>query len=365
MPSYEERRIEITSAVRDTDPIPKVPRAGDVEERNGTRVQIMHNGVVVEEGCYWGDWTTEIVRRLRGHHEPQEEAVFHVLVERLREDTPAPVMLELGSFWAYYSLWLKRAIPATRCLMLEPDPNNLAIGQRNFSLNGVTGEFIHAPVTREHGAPVRMATESDGVVRRFRGLSVDGLIADKGLERIDLLLSDVQGAELDALLGATRAMQERRIRFFVISTHHHSISRDPLTHQKCLRVLEEAGAHVIAEHSVPESCSGDGLIAASLDPRDADLHVDITVVRARDSLFGELEWDLAAAQNWRHQARRHAGTARRKLRARVERLRARRAQQHGLHVDPEYEWRSTPSETQVRIGAANPCPPPPRGEARE
>jgi hypothetical protein len=48
---------------------------------------------------------------------------------------------------------------------------------------------------------------------------------------------------------------------------------------------------------VTESASGDGLIVASFDPRDADMApIAISHVRARDSLFGELEHDLAAAQ---------------------------------------------------------------------
>lgn len=306
MPSYEERRIAITTVVRDTDRIPKVPGAGSVEQRDGRRVQIMHNGVLIEEGCYYPDWTTEIIRRLRGHHEPQEEVAFHILVERLREEGGAPTMLELGSFWAYYSLWLKHALPETRCLLVEPDPEHLDVGRRNFALNGRSGEFLQAAVGRRHDRSVRLVLESDGRPHRVRGVTVDGLLDDHRIERLDVLLSDVQGPELEVLRGASAAIRDRRIRFFVISTHHHTISGDPLTHQRCLRLLREVGAHVIAEHSVPESCSGDGLIVASLDPRDVDLHVDVSVVRSRDSLFGELEWDLAAASSLRLRARRAA-----------------------------------------------------------
>ena len=45
----------------------------------------MHNGVPVVEGCYYGSWMTEIIQGLWGHDEPQEEAAFHVLLERLGE----------------------------------------------------------------------------------------------------------------------------------------------------------------------------------------------------------------------------------------------------------------------------------------
>jgi FkbM family methyltransferase len=297
----DQRRIDLTVAVRDTDVIPKVPGAGEVTERDGVPVQVMHNGIVVREACYGGPWMTEIIRRLRGHHEPQEELAFHTVLERLASDTPEPTMVELGSFWAYYSLWAKHAIPATRLILVEPDAANLEVGQRNLELNGLEASAtLHAAVGREHDTTATLVWESDGLRHKNRQVSIDGLMDECGVERIDLLVCDVQGAEVEALRGAARALAGGRIRFMVVSTHHYKISRDPLTHQRCLQLLREAGAHIVAEHSVPESCSGDGLIAASTDSRDKDLHARITIGRARDSLFGELEWDLARARSMRH-----------------------------------------------------------------
>src|SRR4051794_10510759 len=95
----EQRRIELTTAVRDTDALPKVPNAGTIETRNGTRVQVMHNGLVVEEGGYFGPWITEIIKRLRGHHEPQGELAFAAAGARLKTGTPTPGMGELGRCW--------------------------------------------------------------------------------------------------------------------------------------------------------------------------------------------------------------------------------------------------------------------------
>jgi hypothetical protein len=115
------------------------------------------------------------------------------------------------------------------------------------------------------------------------------------MSRVELVLSDTQGGELSLLQAGRDVLASSRVRFLVVSTHHHSITGDPLTHQRCLALLSEMGAHIIAEHSVAESCSGDGLIAASMDRRDVDLALSVTTVRARDSLFGELEHDLARA----------------------------------------------------------------------
>ena len=62
-----------------------------------------------------------------------------------------------------------------------------------------------------------------------------------------------------------------------------------MTHQKALKVIEESGGHVIAEHSVSESFSGDGLIVASFHEVDRDFVVEVSRARAKDSLFGEWE----------------------------------------------------------------------------
>jgi FkbM family methyltransferase len=219
-------------------------------------------------------------------------------------------MVELGSFWAYYSLWFARAMPAARLVLVEPDPAHLAVGRRNFELNGVSGQFVHAALGLPDGARALLECESDGIEREVELVSVDGLIDREDLERIDLLLCDTQGAEAGLLDGARAALAAGRLRFLVVSTHHHTISGDALTHQRCLRALGEAGAHIIAEHTVSESFSGDGLIVASMDPRDSDLRVELSHARARDSLFGEPEADLAAAQAEREDARAERDAAR-------------------------------------------------------
>jgi FkbM family methyltransferase len=293
--AVERRRVELTVAVRDTDPIPKVPGAGEVIVRNGERLQVMHNGVVLSEGRYHGAWMTEVIQRLRGHHEPQEELAFHTTLERLATSSQAPIMLELGSFWAYYSIWAKHRIPSTRLVLVEPDAGNLAVGHHNLELNGMEATAVHAAVGSEHDSQVVLTWESDNQPHLTRQVTVDGLMRDLGLSWIDLLLADIQGAETAMLAGCAAALAARRIRFLIVSTHHHSISGDPLTHQRCLRILTDAGAHLVAEHSVAESCSGDGLIVAAMLPDDRDLRAEPTIVRARDTLFGELEWDLARA----------------------------------------------------------------------
>jgi FkbM family methyltransferase len=298
----ERERVVLTTSCRDTDALPKVVGAGQILETADGRVQVMHNGVLIAEGCYYGDWMTTIIRDLAGHHEPQEEIAIDLIVERIAGDTGAPTMVELGAFWAYYSLWMMHRVPATRAILVEPDPNNMEAGRRNLALNGRHAEAIQAAVGAEPRPPEPFDCESDGVSRLVPTESLTSLVERFGLDRIDVLLVDVQGAETALLEGARHTLADR-VRFLVVSTHHHDISGDPLTHQRCLDLIRGLGGHIIAEHTVAESFSGDGLIAASFDPRDVDLRADISYARATESLFGDPLVDLAAARAERDQAR--------------------------------------------------------------
>jgi FkbM family methyltransferase len=294
----ETRRVVMTTSCRDCDGIAKVEHAGEVQQRAGVAVQIMHNGVVIEEGCYFGPWMTEIIRSLRGHHEPQEEVAFDALITRLH-GSESPTMIEFGSFWAYYSIWFCSALDGARAVAMEPDSAYLQVGVRNAALNGVTEAmtFVSGAIGGAPGEQLDFLAQSDGATHRVMQHDLRSLMEEAGIEYADLVLADVQGAESILLDRARDEFAAGRVRFLVVSTHHHAISGDPLTHQRSLALLRDAGAHIIAEHSVSESFSGDGLIVASFDDRDKDFTVALSHARAKESLFGELEVDLDAA--WR------------------------------------------------------------------
>ena len=79
--TYDKKdRINLTISCKDCDRIPKVSNAGKVISENGQDFQVMHNGLKVLSGIYGGDGVREIINKLNGHHEPQEELIFHHLL---------------------------------------------------------------------------------------------------------------------------------------------------------------------------------------------------------------------------------------------------------------------------------------------
>ena len=183
----------------------------------------------------------EIIETLDGHHEPQEELAFARVLERI--ERPDPVIVEFGCFWAYYSTWFLRSFPG--------------------------GTVHHVPVR-----------------------SVPSLVADHDLDRIDVLHLDIQGAELAVLESCRALIGDGRIHFVVVSTHHHTISGDPQTHQRCIDLVRELGGHVVAEHTVLESFSGDGLVVASFDDADRDFRIELSRARTTQALFPSGEQEL-------------------------------------------------------------------------
>lgn len=280
------RRIRMTCSCRDCSEIPKVPNAGRTEVARGIQAQRMHNGVLVAADGYCGPWMTEIIRNLKGHHEPQEERVFHEVVESL--DRPR-VMVELGAYWSYYSLWFLSKHPGARSIIVEPDPNHLEIARTNFMLNDKSATVVQAAIGRTSVRASPFRCESDGVSRLLPTVSVDDLVRLLGIESpIDILLADIQGVETSMLEGVSSCVEGGMLRYLFVSTHSHQISGDYRTHQRCLTLLQQMGATIVAEHTVEESYSGDGLIVAAFPPAPG-LHVEISFNRHKNSLFGSSE----------------------------------------------------------------------------
>lgn len=288
-------RLALTTSCRVTDAIEKVDGAGGYTTVGGVEVQVMHNGVVVERDGYLGPWQSEVIARLGGHHEPQEELVFHAILERLATTGGAKGMVELGAWWAYYLLWFKHRFPAAVAIGVEPDLPFLELGRRNAALNGLELDLVHGVVGPSPGTTMAFRAASDFALHEVEQYSLAQLLERAGLERFDVVLADIQGAEHDLVATSAPLLAEGKVRFLVVSTHDLEFSGRATTHQEICAQLRDLGGHLIAEHSVSESFSGDGLVAVSFDDDDADFTVEIPYARAKDSVVGEWEPRLQAA----------------------------------------------------------------------
>lgn len=213
--------------------IERHPLAGTVQDGK----VVLHTGIrvpVAGDGAYYGDFS-QILLLNRGVHEPLEEFVFQCLVPRL---PAAPTMIELGSYWAHYSMWLKRKRPAARCILVDSEAHNLEVGRANFRDNGFEGEFHRAAIGSER--------------------SVEAFFDFSGGARLDVLHADIQGWEGEMLKGLKAPLAGHQIDYLFVSTHGQPV------HQYVVGALREAGYRVeVSADFEHETTSFDGLVFAS------------------------------------------------------------------------------------------------------
>jgi hypothetical protein len=219
--------------------IKRVPEAGEIRGD----FQIMHNGLKVLLGSYYGKDSVRLLKKNRGVHEPQEERIFQ---EVLRQIAPGSVMIELGAYWGYYSMWFCREVPNARAYLVEPAEQNLEFGKRNFAANSLAfAHFTQAWIGQKSG----VADDGHPVV------CVDDFVADQKIQHVAILHSDIQGFEVEMLKGSRSTIIAGKISYCFISTHSVEL------HTACETLLREHGFEVFASISPPESYSVDGILA--------------------------------------------------------------------------------------------------------
>jgi hypothetical protein len=232
-------RIADTCICPDNHDITRIKGGGRIE--NG--IQTMHNGLKVYADKYYGPEWTKAIELNKGVHEPQLEVLFHRVLNAL---SGRPVFVELGSYWAYYSMWFKQVFPHGPCHLIDIDKDCLEVGRNHFKLNGMEGAF--------HYMGVGSSTDT---VSGNEIISLDDFAKKERLEKIDILLSDIQGSEEEMLLGASEMLGKQKIDWLFIATHvNHAL------HTRCKDLLIEYGYEIVCSINLDETFSDDGLIVA-------------------------------------------------------------------------------------------------------
>jgi hypothetical protein len=234
-----KKRINTVLESSDNKDIPRHEKAGTIQ---GDYL-IMHNGLKVDPLSYYGLPPLKLLVDNKGVHEPQEEKVFQEVLKSIK---PGGLMLELGSYWAFYSMWFYDEVKNATCHMIEAELPNIRFGKKNFRLNNMNGNFYQAFL----GDRTFITHKGD------RCVTVDDYVKDKQIKFIDMFHSDIQGYEFKMLQGARNTFDQKKVGYVFISTHSEEL------HSNCRKFLTDRGFLIIADASPRESFSVDGLIAA-------------------------------------------------------------------------------------------------------
>jgi hypothetical protein len=235
--SFSNRKgIDFESRFRDviSDPnnlfINRVEDAGKIE-RN---IITLHNGIKVYNKSYYDDFTKILILN-KGVHEPSEERSFSKVLKLIDNNS---TMIELGSYWSFYSMWFLKEKPFGRSFCIECDAECLKSGISNFELNNLVGNFTQNFIGRN-------------------GLDLKDFVKINNIDYIDILHSDIQGHELEMLEQIYELLILKKIKYLFISTHSNSI------HQACIDFLLKNNYRIITSCDFEyETFQYDGFILA-------------------------------------------------------------------------------------------------------
>lgn len=145
-----------------------------------------------------------------------EEQYGRVPLENVRS------IVDCGANIGLSAAYFLRRFPASRVIAVEPDPVNLELCRRNLAGFGNRVEIVDAAVwpeeTRLSLDPAAIGTWASSVVRgerssgaSVRGVTIESLLREAGLDELDLLKIDIEGAELP-LFQSENTEWMRRVR---------------------------------------------------------------------------------------------------------------------------------------------------------
>jgi FkbM family methyltransferase len=214
-------------------------------------------GLFDADGPHWLHWTGMAEKCLRD----AEDYWFHVYKPK-----PGDVILDIGAGRGADTFAFSRAVGGTGCVWaIEPHPLSFAALQKLCAWNRLTSvtplpyACVDAPASFEietlpvwessylrKGAPAPTSCTVEGV-------PLDTLCASHGIERIDYLKMNIEGAERLALPGATAAL--RRARFATVAAHDFRAGRGEgeefRTHGLVRQFLTQAGFELLTRDNDP------------------------------------------------------------------------------------------------------------------
>lgn len=145
-------------------------------------------------------------------------------------------MIELGSNQAYYSMLFKAILKdhETLTLMVEPTDIYMERGKHHFNVNNYDGIFLNKCIGKKWIAHNYEFNKEE--------ISVDQLIKDYNIDKLDVLHSDIDGAELTMLEGAAESLKSKKIEYAFILTHFLGL------HEECLNFVSQFDYDVLLDH---------------------------------------------------------------------------------------------------------------------
>lgn len=172
-------------------------------------------------------------RSLGGWFSPENESAIECMLEMGNYEpvewvTPhaGDIFLDIGAFVGWHTIQAARIVgPSGHVISLEPDASNRNQLKRNLALNGITNcTVLSSAAWSDTGydlgwyngkSPDCCKVEDTQRTLTVKTISLDDLVVQFGLDRLDWIKMDIEGGEVEALKGAKETLCRLRPSLFV------------------------------------------------------------------------------------------------------------------------------------------------------
>jgi FkbM family methyltransferase len=186
-----------------------------------------------------------------GRYEPQETQIARRLLQ------PGMSAVDVGANWGYFTLVAAHLVGARgRVLALEPDPGLFRLLSGNASRNGLAqitcanvaaadvagrARFVAAPSDGGNSGLARLAAANERSDFECTTAALDDLLREQGVEHVDLVKIDVEGAETRVLRGMLGGLRAGRYRYVLLECHPAALEAAGSSMADCLEILRSSG----------------------------------------------------------------------------------------------------------------------------
>jgi len=192
---------------------------------------VRRKAVKVSEGTFWVDPVSQFAINLVSTHGYEPE-MGETLRRYLRSGS---TFVDIGANEGFFTVQASRIVgPSGRVLAVEPQGRLQEVIRKNLELNGLTNvTLVRSAVSDRPGeAELHISpstnTGSTGLSQSTRYRvpqeavpvnTLEGILDQHGIEKVDLMKMDIEGFEYEALIGAEKLLKAKRIRAVALEMH--------------------------------------------------------------------------------------------------------------------------------------------------
>lgn len=169
--------------------------------------------------------------------------------ERRYRLKPGDVFVEAGAFWGRYGLIASHK-GCSKIILIEASPDNVATIENLAAVERLQNIILVKKAIAPERKKLKFVTYGNPAGNRLSlgagdypsdtvevdGDTLDNILTDLGVDHVDLLASDCEGAEIDLIKGAAKYLNERKIKHVAIGTYHAQGNHDAVA-----AILKEKG----------------------------------------------------------------------------------------------------------------------------